>query len=67
LAKGLTNGAILMGAVFVSRAVHEALMTGPEAEIEVFHPDEGRDPAVAREHVTQRPAKHVNGRLCALS
>jgi beta-alanine--pyruvate transaminase len=29
-AKGLTNGAIPMGAVFASRKVHDALMTGPE-------------------------------------
>jgi beta-alanine--pyruvate transaminase len=36
-AKGLTNGAIPMGAVFASRAVHDALMTGPEAAIELFH------------------------------
>ena len=36
-AKGLTNGAIPMGAVFASRAVHEALMTGPEPAIELFH------------------------------
>ena len=36
-AKGLTNGAIPMGAVFASRKVHDALMTGPEAAIELFH------------------------------
>lgn len=36
-AKGLTNGAIPMGAVFASRQVHDALMTGPEAAIELFH------------------------------
>jgi beta-alanine--pyruvate transaminase len=36
-AKGLTNGTIPMGAVFASRAVHDALMTGPEATIELFH------------------------------
>jgi len=36
-AKGLTNGTIPMGAVFASRAVHDALMTGPEAAIELFH------------------------------
>ena len=36
-AKGLTNGAIPMGAVFASRAVHDALMIGPEAAIELFH------------------------------
>jgi beta-alanine--pyruvate transaminase len=37
IAKGLTNGAIPMGAVFAARAVHDALMTGSEAEIELFH------------------------------
>ena len=36
-AKGLTNGAIPMGAVFVSRSVHDALMHGPEKQIELFH------------------------------
>ncbi|WID95229.1 aspartate aminotransferase family protein [Bosea vestrisii] len=36
-AKGLTNGAIPMGAVFASRKVHDGLMTGPENQIELFH------------------------------
>lgn len=36
-AKGLTNGAIPMGAVFASRTVHDGLMTGPENAIELFH------------------------------
>ncbi|MBD9451211.1 aspartate aminotransferase family protein [Rhizobium sp. RHZ02] len=36
-AKGLTNGAIPMGAVFASRKVHDALMAGPESQIELFH------------------------------
>jgi beta-alanine--pyruvate transaminase len=36
-AKGLTNGSIPMGAVFVSRNIHDALMTGPENLIELFH------------------------------
>jgi beta-alanine--pyruvate transaminase len=36
-AKGITNGVLPMGAVFASRAVHDALMTGPEAAIELFH------------------------------
>ncbi|MGY2046805.1 aminotransferase class III-fold pyridoxal phosphate-dependent enzyme [Methylobacterium sp. JK268] len=36
-AKGLTNGTVPMGAVFASRAVHDALMTGPENAIELFH------------------------------
>lgn len=36
-AKGLTNGAIPMGAVFASRRVHDALMSGPEPQIELFH------------------------------
>jgi beta-alanine--pyruvate transaminase len=37
VAKGITNGALPMGAVFVSRKVHDALMTGPEPQIELFH------------------------------
>jgi beta-alanine--pyruvate transaminase len=36
-AKGLTNGAFPMGAVFASRAVHDAMMQGPENAIELFH------------------------------
>ncbi len=36
-AKGITNGVIPMGAVFASRKVHDALMTGPENQIELFH------------------------------
>lgn len=36
-AKGLTNGAIPMGAVFTSRAVYDGLMVGPENAIELFH------------------------------
>jgi beta-alanine--pyruvate transaminase len=36
-AKGLTNGCVPMGAVFVSDAIHDAFMHGPEAVIELFH------------------------------
>ncbi|KAB0679078.1 aspartate aminotransferase family protein [Aureimonas leprariae] len=36
-AKGLTNGALPMGAVFAGRHVHDALMQGPEGAIELFH------------------------------
>ncbi|MEP6831633.1 MAG: aspartate aminotransferase family protein, partial [Rhizomicrobium sp.] len=36
-AKGLTNGAIPMGAVFASRTVYDALMQGPAEQIELFH------------------------------
>ena len=36
-AKGLTNGVVPMGAVFAGRHVHDALMHGPEAAIELFH------------------------------
>ncbi|MEH6563736.1 MAG: aspartate aminotransferase family protein [Halopseudomonas sp.] len=36
-AKGLTNGAIPMGAVFVSEAIHDAFMQGPAGAIEFFH------------------------------
>ncbi len=37
MAKGLTNGAIPMGAVAVQAPVHDALMNGPEAAIELLH------------------------------
>ncbi len=36
-AKGLTNGAIPMGAVFARRHVYDAFMAGPEGAIELFH------------------------------
>ena len=36
-AKGITNGVVPMGAVFASRTVHDALMTGPASQIELFH------------------------------
>jgi beta-alanine--pyruvate transaminase len=36
-AKGLTNGAIPMGAVFAHRKVHDAFMQGPERLVELFH------------------------------
>ncbi|MCT8990573.1 aspartate aminotransferase family protein [Chelativorans sp. SCAU2101] len=36
-AKGVTNGVIPMGAVFVRKEIHDAFMTGPEHMIEFFH------------------------------
>lgn len=36
-AKGLTNGVIPMGAVFVKGEIHDAFMHGPEHMIEFFH------------------------------
>lgn len=36
-AKGLTNGVIPMGAVFVKSEIHDAFMNGPEHLIEFFH------------------------------
>jgi beta-alanine--pyruvate transaminase len=36
-AKGLTNGAIPMGAVFAHRRIYDAFMQGPESAIELFH------------------------------
>jgi beta-alanine--pyruvate transaminase len=36
-AKGLSNGAVPMGAVFAQRKVHDAFMQGPENAIELFH------------------------------
>jgi beta-alanine--pyruvate transaminase len=37
VAKGLTNGAVPMGAVFARQFIHDAFMTGPEHAIEFFH------------------------------
>lgn len=36
-AKGITSGVIPMGAVFASKQIYEAFMTGPENMIELFH------------------------------
>ncbi len=36
-AKGLTNGAAPMGAVFAGRHIYDAFMDGPEGVIELFH------------------------------
>jgi beta-alanine--pyruvate transaminase len=36
-AKGLTNGVIPMGAVFATKAIYDAFMTGPDNMIELFH------------------------------
>ena len=36
-AKGITNAAVPMGAVFVRKGIHDAFMDGPEAAIELFH------------------------------
>jgi beta-alanine--pyruvate transaminase len=37
VAKGLTNGAVPMGAVVVKKEIHDAFMNGPEHLIEFFH------------------------------
>jgi beta-alanine--pyruvate transaminase len=36
-AKGITNGCVPMGAVFVQQAIHDAFMHGPAHAIEFFH------------------------------
>jgi beta-alanine--pyruvate transaminase len=36
-AKGITNGVIPMGAVFVKKEIYDAFMNGPEHMIELFH------------------------------
>lgn len=37
MAKGLTNGAVPMGAVAVSKSVYDTYMQGPKGAIELFH------------------------------
>ena len=37
VAKGITNGAVPMGAVFAKGSIHDAFMSGPEHLIEFFH------------------------------
>lgn len=37
LAKGLTNGTIPMGAVLAGSHIHDAFMSAPEGQIELFH------------------------------
>jgi beta-alanine--pyruvate transaminase len=36
-AKGITNGTVPMGAVFVRKGIYDAFMNGPEEAIELFH------------------------------
>jgi beta-alanine--pyruvate transaminase len=36
-AKGLTNGSVPMGAVFVRKSIYDAFMQGPENAVELFH------------------------------
>jgi adenosylmethionine-8-amino-7-oxononanoate aminotransferase len=36
-AKGITNGAVPMGGVFVRKPIYDAFMTGPDHAIELFH------------------------------
>jgi beta-alanine--pyruvate transaminase len=36
-AKGLTNGAVPMGAVIVKREIHDTFMSGPANAVELFH------------------------------
>ena len=36
-AKGLTNGAVPMGAVVVQREIYDTFMRGPPGAIELFH------------------------------
>jgi beta-alanine--pyruvate transaminase len=37
VAKGITNGTVPMGAVFVRQGIYDAFMTGPEGAIELLH------------------------------
>lgn len=37
VAKGITNGTVPMGAVFVRQGIYDAFMNGPESSIELFH------------------------------
>ncbi len=37
VAKGITNGAVPMGAVFARQDIHDAFMQGPEHMIELYH------------------------------
>lgn len=37
VAKGITNGTIPMGAVFVRKGIYDAFMNGPDTAIELFH------------------------------
>ncbi|MGH8704487.1 MAG: aspartate aminotransferase family protein [Burkholderiales bacterium] len=36
-AKGITNGTVPMGAVFMKEAMYQAFLTGPETAIDLFH------------------------------
>ena len=72
-AKGITNGAIPMGAVFVKGKIHDAFMSGPEDAIDLFHgyTYSGHPAACAASIATlevykERGAAHPRLRACAL-
>ena len=56
-AKGMTNGAVPMGAVFVNESVHAAFMQGAEG-IELFRLTYSGIPRLRRRH---RDARHLRG------
>ena len=59
-AKGLTNGVIPMGAVFVKKEIYDAFMTGPEHMIELFHGyTYSGNPVASRRR--PRHARHLRG------
>ena len=59
-AKGLTNGVIPMGAVFVKKKIYDAFMSGPEHVIEFFHGyTYSGNPAASRRR--PRHARHLQG------
>ncbi len=60
-AKGLTNGVIPMGAVFVTSEIHDAFMSGPEHMIEFFHGYTYSGNPIACRRRT-RHARHLQGR-----
>ena len=63
-AKGLTNGVVPMGAVFVKKDIYEAFMNGPEHLIEFFHGyTYSGNPAVDRGE--PRHARHLPARGAA--
>jgi beta-alanine--pyruvate transaminase len=60
-AKGLTNGVIPMGAVFVTSEIHDAFMTGPEHMIEFMHGYTYSGNPIASA-AGPRDARHLQGR-----
>ena len=64
-AKGITNGAVPMGAVFVQRAIHDAFMQGPPEAIELLPRLHLFRPSGGLRRRAWRPSTSIGARACS--